>query len=263
VTVHAPLPAPASADGESNPADPESRPISQYQEPRQQPPAPRQPDNLLFGVAGKLALVLLVIFACAAGWKMIQMAVPHNPLPSGASLHVQSTVAIAPQRFLHVVRIGQRQLLLSSSPQQIALLGTLDAESGFATVQEAALPALGPGTAAAGSEPPDRFEEMFHRLTERETESPEPAPAGSLFATRAWPEREPARRLDAAEGARVRPPLVTPPPVGSYPRDERVAQDREVARPPRPSSSTPPYPPSRRSSLFRIAADTAVGTPDA
>jgi flagellar biogenesis protein FliO len=163
--------------------DPESRPLPAYHAPRREPPPAEAPANLLYDIAGKLALVVLVIFACAAGWKMIQVAVPQGLTQSNPSLQVTSTVTLAPQRCLHLVTVGDQRLLLASSPQQIAMLGTVSPESGFATVQEVAIPALPPSSLAAQPEPSDRFEHLLNRLTDALAPQPEvpkaaPAPRG-------------------------------------------------------------------------------------
>jgi flagellar biogenesis protein FliO len=175
--------APATDDGTM---DPEARPLPAYRAPRREPPPAEVPANLLFDIAGKLALVVLVIFACAAGWKMVQVAVPQGLAQSNPSLQVTSTVTLGPQRCLHLVTVGQQRLLLASSPQQINMLGTVSPESGFATVQEVAIPALPPSSLAAQPEPSDRFEHLLTRLTDALAPQTEPAPPSEAPARRGF-----------------------------------------------------------------------------
>ena len=77
-------------------------------------------------VAGKLALVLAFILACAAVWKRFQGGLPAIGPASSQPVRVTGPVPLGPQRFLHLISIGGRQLLLGSTPQSISLLAALD-----------------------------------------------------------------------------------------------------------------------------------------
>lgn len=241
--------------------DPESRPLPTYQSP-QRPPAPVPASgNLLFEIAGKLALVILVIFACAAGWKMIQVAMPQGAVPAthrptSPALHVTNTVTLAPQRCLHLVSVGQQRLLLASTPQQIAMLGTVSPELGFSTVRETSVTALPATEAVEELEATDRFESLVSRLT-------------NALAPRT--ETKPAREMSAeggffgivTENTALAPSEEEPAPERAFPRP-KVAEDpawvteaeesdtETTADAPGPLNEAPV-----RGTLFRVAAGSA------
>jgi flagellar biogenesis protein FliO len=237
--------------------DPESRPLPSYHAPRrEQTPTPAT-GNLLFEIAGKLALVVLVIFACAAGWKMIQVAMPQGAVPSNPALQVTSTVTLAPQRCLHLVAVGQQRLLLASTPQQIAMLGTVSPEAGFTTVQETTITALPPSGPVAEIEAEDRFENLVSRLTNAltpraEVKQPKEVPAKCGFFDIATADTD-IERSEAESPAAER----------TYPRTDVAEEEHWLADAddsgPGPVSNAPdllsdvPV----RGTLFRIAAGGA------
>jgi flagellar biosynthetic protein FliO len=162
--------------------DPEARPLPHYRKPGPQAVAEEDSGSLVMNVAGKLALVLALILACAAAWKRFQGGLPAIGQAPSQPVRVTGTVPLGPQRFLHLISIGGRQLLLGSTPQSICLIGALDENASLIGVPGIdSLPparrAASPGEDGAlsdedislgGSTPEERFEELLLRLRDLE-----------------------------------------------------------------------------------------------
>jgi flagellar biogenesis protein FliO len=146
--------------------DPESQPLAAYQSPRSAQP-PDDATGLAVNVAGKLVVVVALMFACAAAWKKMRGFPLHGVSQAAQPVQVLNTVVLAPQRFLHLVSVGNQRLLLASSPQQISLVATLpdrsDAPDGMSASRQAD---------PDSEPPPDRFEDLLYRLRELEASSP-------------------------------------------------------------------------------------------
>jgi flagellar biosynthetic protein FliO len=165
--------------------DPESRPLKRAQGGGSSP-AKEDGGGLFLDVLGKLAMVVALIFVCAAVWRKLHGSLPQNAAHAPHGLQVVSSIPLGAQRFLHVVAAGGRQYLIGSSAQNITLLALLDESSGAApgrsepstgysmiphdprpTRTEAAMEEEWDG--AAGDEG-DRFEELLLRLRRLEAE---------------------------------------------------------------------------------------------
>jgi flagellar biogenesis protein FliO len=172
------------ADAKTNSAnDPESQPLPSLQ--KSQPDEPvEDTGSLALNVLGKLGLVVALIIAGAAVWKRWRGEPPLFGGRQGAAngsapaLQVASTVALGPQRFLHLVTVGRHQLLVGSSAQSVSLIAVLEGGEAGA--------AIGPGATAAAMRadgsalelqtaaeprpaPADRFEDLVLRMRELET----------------------------------------------------------------------------------------------
>ena len=172
-----------SADPAYGPDDPESRPLPRYHKPKPVRPVEEDPGSLAMNVTGKLALVIALILGCAAAWKRFQLGTPKAGPLSPQAVTVTSTVSLGPQRLLHLVSVGQNQLLLASSPQGISLIATLDGNSSLAGMDGSANTAPPRGTREGADEPyydfedvtdpltrpADRFEELLSRLRDLES----------------------------------------------------------------------------------------------
>jgi flagellar biogenesis protein FliO len=152
-----------STSSNSAVTDPESRPLEEYQPPGATT-SRSDTGGLVVDVFGKLAVVVVLILACAAGWRKLQAAAGQRVSESAQAVQLTSTVALAPQRFLHLVTVGQQRLLLASSPQQVCLIAHLD--SGAAAEP---LPEESAGEDLAPA--PDRFEYLLQRLQEVDADS--------------------------------------------------------------------------------------------
>lgn len=170
------------------------------------------PADLLGNLLGKLSLVLLLIGGCALAWKKgtglrgkTGGARPAAPPPAVPC--VTNTLTLAPQRFLHVVTVGTRQLLVSSTPQQVALVAELSEGQWTARTEEGAEAAPAPEPPATmrpedadepGADSDQRFTAILRRLQAQplpfvpgekrvpaDPEETTPAANGSLFRTTA------------------------------------------------------------------------------
>jgi flagellar biogenesis protein FliO len=165
--------------------DPELRPLRRYHLPARAAPVPvKEGSGLFFDVLGKLALVVGLMFACAAGWKKLQGVAPRAPAGAAAGIQVLSSTTLGPQRYLHVIQFGGRQLLVGSSPQSLVLLTALDGSGPAAAERESAIAGILGGAALDGATayasqagweepaeaPEDRFEELLLRLRRLEAE---------------------------------------------------------------------------------------------
>jgi flagellar biogenesis protein FliO len=160
--------------------------VKQYRTP-QAAPEPEEGGGLFLGVLGKLALVVALMFACAAGWKKLQSVVPQTTALAANGVQLLSTLPLGAQRCLHVVAVGRQQLLIASTPQSITLLSSLDegVTDRSVSLPERSVAASGRATTTAredsdwqGRAAPadDRFEELLRRLRRLEGEQVRRAP---------------------------------------------------------------------------------------
>jgi flagellar biosynthetic protein FliO len=76
------------------------------------------------GVFAKLAVVLLLILACSAIFR-------HGPVPGvkrrkNGQMQVIETVRLSPKQALHIVAVGDRQLLIAATDQNVSLLTAVE-----------------------------------------------------------------------------------------------------------------------------------------
>lgn len=126
--ISTPMPPVSPNAGSSSP---ESRPIATYQKPESAVLITRDGSKdpglgSLVSLASNLVVVVVLIVVCGAVWRRYSTGAAWRPAGDGTSPRVLTTLNLAPQRFLHVVQIGSRRYILGSTPQQIALLGTVD-----------------------------------------------------------------------------------------------------------------------------------------
>lgn len=258
--------------------DPESLPVAAYQ--RSLPAAPAaDPGGLAISVVGKTGLVVALMLVCAAGWKRLRGAAPLGGLAPAQAVQVTSTVPLGPQRFLHLVTVGRQQLLVGSSPQNVALIAVLEGGSRCVSDPESGAAARGlPPQGAAPDDdawaqgreaPADRFEELLLRLRDLESGPYPGEPAGSRTATGAEPgRREPER--EASRGARDFTRDAVRAAVHPYVRGSEKGAGATLeagwmgraggeSAPPAPGGETgrPPVP----GSLFRTSNGTGTGAP--
>jgi flagellar biogenesis protein FliO len=181
-------------------ADPEARPVARYRAPRtkekglRSPARDASPGQLAIDVFGKLAVVVALIFVCGAVWRRLHVPAAGAPRAQTDLIQVTQTATLAPQRFLHVVAIGEHRLLLASCPQQISLITRLDGPVGPRIPDaEAVVPAAASLSAAPRFElvsgyPPERSGGrgigVLASSSESASEEGPPAP-GSLFRIKA------------------------------------------------------------------------------
>jgi len=188
--------------------DPESRPLTHYRKPGSVSGSEEDSGSLAMNVAGKLALVVALILGCAAAWKRYQGGMPQIGQAQSHPVKVSSTVPLGPQRYLHVVTVGRRQLLLASCPQSISLIGTLDSQSELIDAQaphsaqrqsvheeEECLTGFEDEADLAGSST-DRFEELLLRLRDLESGPANHAPPAGPRTARDQPAARPVRTPD-------------------------------------------------------------------
>lgn len=184
-------------------SDPEARPFREEGDPRPSA-AVDDPGSVAANVAGKLVLVVALIFGCAAGWRKLQARMPPSLVPSTQMVQLKSTVPLGPQRYLHVVTFGERQLLLASAPHEVSLIATLGPDGAAESGDRAHYPdpLLQPSAPAPSAS--DRFEELLHRLRELEVAASMPAAAGPQTSGSAVSSSD--ARLTAAMIAGAPPP---------------------------------------------------------
>ncbi|MCK9486210.1 MAG: flagellar biosynthetic protein FliO [Dehalococcoidia bacterium] len=103
-----------------------------------------------FGLIARLALVVLVIWAAVAGMRWYVRRVHQGGRAGGlGALEVVETHALGPNRTLHLVRLGDRAVLVGATPERITSLMSVDDPEELKRLvdrpQEVA-----PGRAAAG-----------------------------------------------------------------------------------------------------------------
>lgn len=81
-----------------------------------------------FGLVLRLALVLGVIWAAVLGmrWYVRRMTGQAGPRAGGRALEVIETRTLAPNRSLHLVRLGDRAVLIGVTPERITSLLAVD-----------------------------------------------------------------------------------------------------------------------------------------
>lgn len=142
--------------------------------------------GLFMDVLGKLAMVVALIFACAAIWRKFQGAQPQGGATSSMGLQLVTTLPLGAQRHVHVVAVGRRHYLIGSAPQGVTLLAALDEQpvglggrgaaaagyggAGSGLHDPRAEPGVDDGWADAASDGGDRFEELLLRLRRLEAE---------------------------------------------------------------------------------------------
>jgi flagellar biogenesis protein FliO len=153
--------------------DPESLPVEAYRAP--QAAEKGSSGNLFTGMVGNLALVVALIFGCAAGWKKLQgmpaLQGMQKAAPAAEVLEGVETFSLGPQRQLHVVRICGHRLLLGSTPQSVTLIADLDLRQATVAIPEAVEPE------ADAEAAPSRYSEIMERLRSAGVEIPAEAPA--------------------------------------------------------------------------------------
>lgn len=88
---------------------------------------PLQTSPLYFiGVFAKLAVVLLLILACSAMFR--RWSVPGSKGRKKSQMQVVETVRLSPKQTLHIVSIGDRQLLIGATDQNVSLLTAVDVD---------------------------------------------------------------------------------------------------------------------------------------
>lgn len=125
VAAAAPQPTEVEAPVAAATTDLESRPLSELH-PEEKNGGKQSSGNVLVDVMIKLVSVVGLIGASAFGWKKLQGVQGRKSTQSLDSVQVISTAALGPQRFLHVVTVGQQRFLISSSPQQVSLIAAVD-----------------------------------------------------------------------------------------------------------------------------------------
>lgn len=101
--------------------------------------------GMLLGLLLKLALVLVLAYLGALGLRRLsgsKISRPHRD----SNLKVTETVTLGPNRWLHIVTLGEQSFLIASTPQQTTLLAEIKA--GAAQVETQYLPTEEPGFAA-------------------------------------------------------------------------------------------------------------------
>jgi flagellar biosynthetic protein FliO len=76
------------------------------------------------GVFAKLGVVLLLILACSAVFR--RWSLPVSRGEKKRQLQVIETVRLSPKQALHLVMVGDRQLLIGATDQNVSLLTSLD-----------------------------------------------------------------------------------------------------------------------------------------
>jgi flagellar biogenesis protein FliO len=149
----------AGAATRPNLDDIEKRPLSEASVDAQDPKMPGRTSirNVIWNVASNLLLVLALVGASLAAWKKVRSGLPSSPAQANESIKVGSTVALAPQRYLHLVTIGDRRLLVGSSAQQVTLIADLAAPAGSLVSEPA-------GAASRAEDEDDRFKHLLARL---------------------------------------------------------------------------------------------------
>lgn len=75
-------------------------------------------------LALKLALVLVVVYLSMTGLRWLQKG-QQNIGGSGATIRVLETTSLAPGRYLHLVVVGEKTLLIGATDQQFTMLAEL------------------------------------------------------------------------------------------------------------------------------------------
>lgn len=75
-------------------------------------------------LALKLALVLVVVYLSKTGLRWLQKG-QQNIGGSGATIRVLETTGLAPGRYLHLVVVGEKTLLIGATDQQFTMLAEL------------------------------------------------------------------------------------------------------------------------------------------
>jgi len=76
------------------------------------------------GVFVKLAVVLLLILACSAIFR--RWSVPGSKVRKNQQMQVVETVRLSQKQALHIVSVGDRQLLIGATDQNVSLLTTVE-----------------------------------------------------------------------------------------------------------------------------------------
>jgi flagellar biosynthetic protein FliO len=86
---------------------------------------PLQASPLYFiGVFAKLAVVLLLILACSAIFR--RWSVPGSKAAKNRQMQIVETVRLSPKQALHIVTVGDRQLLIGATDQSVSLLTAVE-----------------------------------------------------------------------------------------------------------------------------------------
>jgi flagellar biosynthetic protein FliO len=213
---------------------------------------------MVTNVAGKLAVVVALILACAAVWRKFQYGLPQSGPAPAQSVKVTSTLPLGPQRFLHLVTVGGQQLLLGSTAQSITLIAALDENQRLAGIPSVwtSMSTWQPSTASSEFEPPagvglassppgERFEELLLRLRDLETEKAEKLPSDTA---RARGDRSDARWGPVAASQPL--PENRGGPRSQVARSHESSRETEMAR-------------DRDEGDPRITGPTATGMPEA
>jgi flagellar biogenesis protein FliO len=201
-------------------SDPERRPIAPYGAPRASTPSD-DPRTLAGTVAVRLGLVLALVVACAVAWRRLQAAMPQPAMEESDGVQLLGTVALAPQRMVHLVSVGSHRLLLGSSPQQVSLLAHLEGGAGPPVAAVRGVRFAGRGESGGSSD----AEQQAHALTAHRAPRTAHASGASEEPFEnlvAW-----VRAIDLREGDREEGELALgpdAPPIGV----------------PQPQSATPP-----------------------
>lgn len=217
--------------------DLESRPLSELH-PEEKGGSRPASGNVLVDVLLKLVSVCGLIGASAFGWKKLQGMQGRKAAQSLETVQVNSTASLGPQRFLHVITVGQQRFLISSSPQQISLIATIDEGANA----DAALASA----ASAG---------LLEKLTAPPAPAPAPIPVAPLVPTAAATQDD-ARYNDLlrqirAAGVSVDPTPSVPMPSVSMPSTPAPTPIPVEARPTFAGLSAAMNAPERGVSMFR------------
>lgn len=155
----------AVAAGATAQEDIEKRPLREVSADAVEPKTPKNSSlsGLIWNVVMNLLLVLALAGGSLAAWKKFKGGLQALPGQTGESVKVCSTVALAPQRFLHIVTVGDRRLLLGSSPQQVTLIADLNSSSGVRV-------AVSPNDGDSDELEDDRFKQLLARLETHDNE---------------------------------------------------------------------------------------------
>lgn len=216
--------------------DIESRPITDLSSHESAVKSARQesPGTMIWNVLTNLVLVLALAGACGMAWKRLKGGNPVVAAAPAEGIRVCSTVALAPQRFLHLVTVGDRRLLIGSSSQQVSLIADLQTPT---REPESAVV----GTALPLSDVDDRFQQLLARL---EAQSDATAPAAAA----------PAAALPATRTAKAKK---RPAPFGYDTAAQEPVAEAPSTRSHRESEGAAP---AARTGLFRSAPDAQSST---
>jgi flagellar biogenesis protein FliO len=143
----------------------------------------------------KLAVVLGLVYLVLHGLKWLQRNKPKGlPHAGGATINILETTGLAPGRFLHLVVVGEKTLLLGATDHQITLLAEL---------QDAAIPLTEEDMAFAEAlnrhkQPPEPA-----AIPPRPAAAPPPAPTPAQTPTPAPAYIKPAPQPMAVSGLPV------------------------------------------------------------